>query len=62
MSAQAWDWLAVGLAVAVAAAWLGFRIRRTLRKPRESNGKPPPCGGSSCRGCPYGSDCDGRRD
>lgn len=53
------DWIAVGLAVAGAAAWLGFRIRRALRKHREPGGKVGGCG-SPCEGCPFTRDCGGK--
>lgn len=55
MSAQALDWVVVGLAVAGAAAWLALRVRRNLRQKRRKAGA---CG-SPCEGCPFGKDCGG---
>lgn len=60
MSTQALDWIAVGLAVAFAAAWLGFRFRRNWRKQKESKGGIGACG-SSCEGCPFDKGCGGKR-
>ena len=53
------DWIAVGLAVAGAAAWLALRIRRHFRRQKEARGKAGACG-SPCDGCPLGKDCGGR--
>ena len=57
----AWaDWIAVGLAVAGAAVWLGWRVRRYLRRIRTAGGKTAGCD-SRCGDCPFARDCDGKK-
>ena len=59
----AWaDWIAVGLAVAGAAVWLGWRVRRYLRRIRTAGGKPTGCDSPSCIGCPLAKDCEGKKN
>lgn len=61
MSSQTWDWVAVGLAVSFAAAWLGFRIRRNWQKQKEAKGKFGACG-ATCDGCPFAKGCGGKSE
>jgi len=56
METQWADWIAVGLAVAGAAAWLAWRARRQWKR-RQASGGSPTCGG--CDTCPFGKDCSG---
>ncbi len=59
MNAPWADWMAVGLAVALAAAWLGFRIRRQWRRQRDARPGEGACG-SKCDDCPFSQGCGGR--
>ena len=54
------DWIAVGLAVVGAAAWLAWRVRRYLQRIRKPAGKPVVCD-DRCEGCPFAKDCDGKK-
>ncbi len=56
---QSWDVMAVAATVAFAAAWLGFRVRRHLRRSKGGGGKTGACG-ADCDGCPFARDCGGR--
>ena len=51
----------MGLAVAGAAAWLGWRVRRYLRRIRAAGGKADDCDSPSCAGCPFAKDCEGKK-
>lgn len=59
MNTQTWDWIAVSGAVAFAATWLGFYMRRHARKRKESSNSIGACG-SSCDGCPFSKGCGGK--
>ena len=59
MNAKTWDWVAVGLAVALASSWLLFRIRNQLRKQKDPKGKTGACG-ATCEGCPFAKGCGGK--
>ena len=61
MNAHWADWIAVGLGVAGAAAWLGWRMRRYLRRIRAAGGKADGCDSPSCAGCPFAKDCEGKK-
>ena len=58
MDAQWLDWIAVGAAVAGAAAWLGWRARRNWRKQKEAKDRACACS-SGCDGCPFSKGCGG---
>ena len=60
MNAHWADWIAVALAVAGAAVWLGWRVRRYLRRVRAAGGKPVGCD-SRCDDCPFAKDCEGKK-
>lgn len=60
MTLQTLDWIAAGLAVAGAAVLLGFRVRRNLRRQKESKNQPGACG-SACEGCVFAKNCGGKR-
>ena len=60
MSAQFWDWLAVGVAILFAVVWLGFRMRHTRRRKKESSATGVGSCGLSCEGCPYAEKCGGK--
>lgn len=60
MNAQWADWIAVGLAVAGAAVWLGWRVRGYLRRIRTAAGKSARCD-SRCGDCPFVNDCAGKK-
>ena len=60
MNAHGADWIVVALAVAGAAVWLGWRMRRYLRRLRTAAGKPTACD-SGCGDCPFAKDCDGKK-
>ena len=60
MKATWLDWIAVGLAVAGAAAWLGFRIRRGLRRQKEAKRASAGCP-ATCTDCPLSRNCGERR-
>ncbi len=51
------DWLAVGLAVALAVVWLALRIRRNWRKQKEAKDRAGACA-LGCDGCPFAKGCD----
>ena len=53
------DWIAVGLAVGLAAAWLALRIRRYWRKQKDAKNRACACA-SGCDGCPFAKNCDGK--
>ena len=54
----AWaDWVAVGLVVAGAAAWLAWRMRRYLRRLREDAHKRSGACAAGCEGCPFSKNC-----
>jgi hypothetical protein len=53
------DWLAVGLAVAGAAAWLAVRIRRHWRRQKDAKARACACA-SGCDGCPFAKGCEGK--
>ena len=62
MNTQWADWIAVGLAVAGAAVWLGWRVHRYLRRVRTAaGGRPADCDSPSCTGCPFAKDCEGKK-
>ncbi|MDD2239087.1 MAG: FeoB-associated Cys-rich membrane protein [Kiritimatiellae bacterium] len=56
MNTQWADWVAVGLAVALALTWLGFRLRRQWRKQKDL---PPGSIGcdAGCENCPFSKNC-----
>ena len=58
MSSQTADWIAVGVAVVFAVAWLGFHFRRSWRKKKELKGKIGACC-SPCEGCTHAKGCGG---
>ena len=60
MSAQNLDWIAVGLAVAGAAFWLGLVAWRKLRRPEDPKRKSGACG-SACEGCVFAKTCGDKR-
>ena len=59
MNPEWFDWIAVGLAVGIAATWLGWRIRRYWRKQKEARGRSCACA-SGCDGCPFAKGCGDR--
>lgn len=59
MSAQLWDWVVAGFAVAFAIAWLAFYLRGVLRRKKTAAGAIGACG-APCPGCPFEQDCGGR--
>ena len=59
MNATWLDWLTVGLAVAGAALWLAWRIRRTWKAQRAAQNRSCACL-AGCDGCPFaGKSCAG---
>lgn len=60
MDATWLDWAAIGVAVAGAAVWLGLRVRRNLRRPKESTADPGACG-AACEGCVFAKRCGPKR-
>jgi hypothetical protein len=58
MNGQWADWIAVGLAVAGAATWLGWRVRKNWRKQKDAKNRACACS-SGCDGCPFAKGCDG---
>lgn len=60
MTAQWADWVAVGLVVAMALTWLGFRLYRQWRKQKDL---PPGSSGcdAGCETCPFNKHCTGSR-
>lgn len=58
MNATWLDWVAVGLAVAGAALWLAWRIRRNWQAQRDAQNRSCACL-TGCDGCPFaGKSCD----
>jgi hypothetical protein len=51
------DWLAVGLLVFGAAAWLARRARRNWLKQKAAKDRACACS-SGCDGCPFAKGCD----
>ena len=59
MNTQWADWIAVGLTVAIALTWLGFRIYRQWRKQKDR--KPGAIGCAiGCENCPFSKNCTGQ--
>ena len=57
MSAAWADWAAVGAAVAVAAVWLAWRVRRYLRRLGVEARKNSGGCAAGCEGCPFARNC-----
>ena len=58
MNATWLDWLTVGLAIAGAALWLSWRIRRNWKAQRDAQNRSCACL-TGCDGCPFaGKGCD----